>query len=555
MFVISFIAIIAFNVFSFFQTSEPSETIIAWTDPIVPAFAESPAVHPNEGLKEGDSMTVLCIALGTPTPMVTLYLGSHPIRSEKSRHMVTAIHNITRDMKMISCYADNGFGTPMRASRTIRIERSPRIKIYPESKTVLQPTGSNVRIECEVDAWPAPTIGMGRSSNKKLPDNTNTTSKVIGSGIFKTVMTISEAKVENSGDYYCRATNEHGQSTENNIRVVINSPTQKSSDMMKCCQETGVRESCLGTCSFNLDLDFLLFDSECVPDFNKVMACGSDGSDHRHCCSHNGVPRTCLDWCRGLPTTVENAEICALSHAKTIAKCFHEGQYALPGRPQNIRVTPTSGTSAVVKWDPPVKNPEVVELYRIMWRAVNSVRALKVDTSRTKITIENLKPGIAYELVIKAGNANGTSQLTQPLKFITADEYIIETQRSAFDADLFGILFAITLIGVVLGIGVWYYNSKRKLANGVTSNNSSSTSNNAAPRSFENPYFNQEVTMSNLQANDVSGATMSEAMDNNVENDEIPMDDMESNEQSSSSSSKWPKFNKFNNGFGFQRFN
>ena len=124
------------------------------------------------------------------------------------------------------------------------------------------------------------------------------------------------------------------------------------------------------------------------------------------------------------------------------------------------------------------KNPEVVELYRILWRAVNSVRALKVDTSRTKITIENLKPGIAYELVIKAGNANGTSQLTQPLKFITADEYIIETQRSAFDADLFGILFAITLIGVVLGIGVWYYNSKRKLANGVTSNNSSSTSNN-----------------------------------------------------------------------------
>ena len=34
------------------------------------------SVHPNEGLKEGDSMTVLCIALGTPTPTVTLYLGT-----------------------------------------------------------------------------------------------------------------------------------------------------------------------------------------------------------------------------------------------------------------------------------------------------------------------------------------------------------------------------------------------------------------------------------------------------------------------------------------------
>ena len=27
----------------FFQTSDPSETIVAWTDPIVPAFAEPPA--------------------------------------------------------------------------------------------------------------------------------------------------------------------------------------------------------------------------------------------------------------------------------------------------------------------------------------------------------------------------------------------------------------------------------------------------------------------------------------------------------------------------------
>ena len=62
--------------FYFFQTSNPSDTIIAWTDPIIPAFAEPPAVHPEEGLKEGDSMTVLCIALGTPTPTVTLYLGT-----------------------------------------------------------------------------------------------------------------------------------------------------------------------------------------------------------------------------------------------------------------------------------------------------------------------------------------------------------------------------------------------------------------------------------------------------------------------------------------------
>ena len=49
-------------------------------------------------MREGDSVTVLCIALGTPTPTVTLYVAGHPIRSSTSRHMVTTLHNITRQM-------------------------------------------------------------------------------------------------------------------------------------------------------------------------------------------------------------------------------------------------------------------------------------------------------------------------------------------------------------------------------------------------------------------------------------------------------------------------
>ena len=70
---------------------------------------------------EGNNMTVLCIAMGTPMPTVTLYLNGHPIRSAVSRHMVTEIHNVTRDMEQVSCYADNGYGTPMQASRKITI--------------------------------------------------------------------------------------------------------------------------------------------------------------------------------------------------------------------------------------------------------------------------------------------------------------------------------------------------------------------------------------------------------------------------------------------------
>ena len=33
--------------------------------------------------------------------------------------MVTTIYNITRDMQTISCYVDNGYGTPMQVKEKL----------------------------------------------------------------------------------------------------------------------------------------------------------------------------------------------------------------------------------------------------------------------------------------------------------------------------------------------------------------------------------------------------------------------------------------------------
>ena len=68
-------------------------------------------------MREGDSITVLCIALGTPTPTVTLYVAGHPIRSTTSRHMVTTIHNVTRLMSK-NKYRDEIYSLQILLSRT-----------------------------------------------------------------------------------------------------------------------------------------------------------------------------------------------------------------------------------------------------------------------------------------------------------------------------------------------------------------------------------------------------------------------------------------------------
>ena len=121
-------------------------------------------------------------------------------------------------------------------------------------------------------------------------------------------------------------------------------------------------------------------------------------------------------------------------------------------------------------------------------------------TFRTKIIIENLQPGVPYELVIKAGNANGTSQLTPPLKFVAADEYIVENSiKVSKIPSMVGALLAVFLLVVIVALVIWYYKfgGKKYLPNFKLKSNQNSSGNN--PRSFENPYFNQEVTMSNLQ--------------------------------------------------------
>jgi hypothetical protein len=69
--------------------------------------AKPPTVQPSI-VSEGNSMHVLCIALGNPVPNVKLYIGGHFVREDKTRHLVTTIHNVTRDMTNVACYADNG---------------------------------------------------------------------------------------------------------------------------------------------------------------------------------------------------------------------------------------------------------------------------------------------------------------------------------------------------------------------------------------------------------------------------------------------------------------
>jgi len=480
--------------------SEPSEELVAWTDPAFPAFVEAPTVHPINMVTEGSDMTVLCIAMGTPMPTVTLYVDGHPIRSDVTRHMVTVIHNVTRDMGHISCYADNGYGTPMQASRQITISRKPTVRAPIQTHVMVD---DEVTLRCQVDAFPAPTIAVYRDRRLRESVRDSERVRLTASGTaddaasFSLTMTISRVTEDDGGAYYCHANNTQGESVAL-MGVNVTSVPPPVTDVTACCRAQNVSASCLDICTFSLDFDTLLRKPHCISEFNQLMHCASDGSDHRYCCSRKGVPPHCINWCRGQPA--DESDVCAVSHAKQIVGCFHEGNQHLPSPPRNIIVRlGADRTAATVHWDAPDKNPDRVELYRVYWRPIGAKETLSNDTTDTQMRLSALTGGTTYELVVKAGNANGTSHLTAPLMFATGDEVIIttSTRTSSGAGAVVGTVIAVIMVAVVLLLAV-YVMKKRKIVLSVKKANSPTVA-------FENPFYtSRESQVNNQTGNSVS---------------------------------------------------
>lgn len=356
--------------------------------------------------------------------------------------------------------------------------------------------GDSVKLECKVDAHPEPKMLFWRSHEERTP--------VIQGGKYdisvgpvkeeedKYVMhlTINQISDMDVGDYFCHAENAFGSATQP-VSVRIRN-VAATNNVTQCCMEQNVTSPCMIACSFYLDIDSVIDKPECINDFDKLMKCAADGSDHRSCCSQWGVPRRCLDWCRGEPLL--NNKFCVLSYTKQIMSCFHEGRDKLPGPPQNVRVEPIDAHSVNVIWDPPVKNPHTVEMYRIFWKLVdsNGQPAQRFDTPDTHFKIGGLTEGSVYECVIKAGNHKGTSTLSDSVKFTTGDKYITSAASHGDDSSHTGVAIAVVsalLVVAAIIIGaVWFVRTRRLLGG-----------KNSGGVAFENPSYLREVNMDHIQ--------------------------------------------------------
>ena len=167
--------------------------------------------------------------------------------------------------------------------------------------------GDTAILACKVDSWPAPNLTIFRdqemkqrltSDGERILINTGTDEE--DSTMFTLTAKIEKVRLSDAGTFYCRANNSLGSAKQAVVLEVLERPPSVL-NVTECCRHQNVSATCLDVCSFSVDYDLLVRRPECLADFQAVMKCASDGSDHRHCCSTGGVPAGCLDWCRGQP--------------------------------------------------------------------------------------------------------------------------------------------------------------------------------------------------------------------------------------------------------------
>ncbi len=100
------------------ETSSSSEVILAWTDPAIPAAVQMPLIIPAGSIIEGSNITVMCVAMGTPVPVISMFINGQLVAKQESRHLTFSIANVNRNLTAISCYAINGFGKEAQSAQS-----------------------------------------------------------------------------------------------------------------------------------------------------------------------------------------------------------------------------------------------------------------------------------------------------------------------------------------------------------------------------------------------------------------------------------------------------
>ncbi len=170
--------------------------------------------YPADGrllVRKGETVTLTCEGEGSPRPTITwskvgkrMPDGSETVEGDSiSFKSVNHHHSGTYE-----CRANNGYGVEAVESIEVDVEYAPEVEV--EEVFIHAAAGNKVELVCLVHAEPSPTVQWYKSGGKiELTDDSTSSMKRHGR---RHILTFTNLREEDFGNYTCRAHNSIGQS-------------------------------------------------------------------------------------------------------------------------------------------------------------------------------------------------------------------------------------------------------------------------------------------------------------------------------------------------------
>ena len=184
-------------------------------------------------------------------------------------------------------------------------------------------------------------------------------------------------------------------------------------DLRKCCKKNGLHND---TC-----LDAICDPSKAYKRNHDLMSCLIYANisfncmhleDHEDCCQQRGMSPYCQPLCTQPSTHNLRQNIC-FYYFPTFLNCYVEKYNVLSSPPVDLKLVSVHHAWALLKWSPPIKKSSSVLKYVVNWKDSKNLYEdyhLTKATSVSPFLLDNLKPGVKYEVFVNAVNKYGSSQ-------------------------------------------------------------------------------------------------------------------------------------------------
>ncbi|XP_032672567.1 Down syndrome cell adhesion molecule-like protein Dscam2 isoform X19 [Odontomachus brunneus] len=390
----------------------------------------APFTIAEEPANWGDSISVVCAILKGDLPIeITWALNGEPIRPDRSdinilattrKNSILSIESVAaRHAGEYTCSASNRAGATSH-SATLAVNVPPRWILEPTDKAFAQ--GSDARVECKADGFPKPQVTWKRAAGDTPGDYTDLKLSNPDISVEDGTLSINNIQKTNEGYYLCEAVNGIGSGLSAVILISVQAPPQfeiklrnqtarRGEPAVLQCEAQG--EKPIGIL-WNMNNKRL--DTKSDPRYTireEILANGvlSDLSIKRTERSDSAL-FTCV------------ATNAFGSDDTSINMIVQE----VPEVPYGLKVLDKSGRSVQLSWAAPYDGNSPIKRYVIEYKISKGSwetdidRVLVPGSQQNVAGVFNLRPATTYHLRIVAENEIGTSDPSDTVTIITAEE-------------------------------------------------------------------------------------------------------------------------------------